>query len=191
MVKTQRICSYCKCVFESTEYLVSINKGKLCSKVCRDKSQVGSKLSEVTRYRISKSNIGKHTMSPDHRKIISIANRGKKLSIDTIEKLRKARKNQISTNKGITWKIKDTSNMLGRVGSVNPKWVGESVTYSPLHSWVRRWNGKACRCEVCGLDRVPEGKTRYFQWANISGEYRRDLNDFFQLCVKCHKEYDK
>lgn len=38
---------------------------------------------------------------------------------------------------------------------------------------------------------IPEGKKRYFQWANISGEYLRIVSDWKQLCVKCHKKFDK
>ena len=38
---------------------------------------------------------------------------------------------------------------------------------------------KYCRKENCR-----------FEWANISGEYKRDLNDWMNLCVSCHKKYD-
>lgn len=27
--------------------------------------------------------------------------------------------------------------------------------------------------------------------ANLSHEYKRDLNDFEQMCSKCHRAYDK
>ncbi len=27
---------------------------------------------------------------------------------------------------------------------------------------------------------------RYFNWANISQEYKRDIKDWKQLCKKCH-----
>jgi len=28
-------------------------------------------------------------------------------------------------------------------------------------------------------------------WANKSGEYLRDKDDWIRLCCKCHKKYDK
>ena len=32
-------------------------------------------------------------------------------------------------------------------------------------------------------------KKRY-HWANISGEYKRDLTDYKRLCVSCHRYFD-
>jgi hypothetical protein len=43
---------------------------------------------------------------------------------------------------------------------------------------------------MCGLDKIPDGKKRYFDWANISGEYLRDFSDWQQLCKLCHKAFD-
>lgn len=70
------------------------------------------------------------------------------------------------------------------------KWKGNGVGYSGLHSWIRRKLGKASHCEECGLSKVPKGMARYFQWANVSGQYKRILTDWKQLCVKCHKAFD-
>lgn len=28
------------------------------------------------------------------------------------------------------------------------------------------------------------------EWANLSGEYRRDLSDYIELCVPCHRLKD-
>ncbi len=66
----------------------------------------------------------------------------------------------------------------------------EKPQYSTLHRWVRRWKGKASHCEHCELKEIPKGFKRYFGWANISREYKRDLSDWIQLCMKCHKSYD-
>lgn len=70
-------------------------------------------------------------------------------------------------------------------------WKGEDVGYRALHAWVEKKMGKAKRCEECGLTQIPSTKKRYFQWANISREYKRDLVDWKQLCIKCHKAYDR
>lgn len=69
-------------------------------------------------------------------------------------------------------------------------WKGEDVGYNALHRWVRRKLGSANHCEDCGLNEIPKGKKRYFDWANISHEYRRTLEDWKQLCKKCHRAFD-
>lgn len=63
-------------------------------------------------------------------------------------------------------------------------WKGDRVSYGALHDWVRRHKGRAAEhsCAHCG------GPAR--QWANVSGEYRRDLDDFIPLCPSCHKKFD-
>lgn len=57
-------------------------------------------------------------------------------------------------------------------------------SYIALHQWVRRKLGTPHLCTVCG---ITNGK---FQWANKSGEYKRDLSDWIRLCIKCHRKYD-
>lgn len=78
-----------------------------------------------------------------------------------------------------------------REGKANHKWKGDDVGYFALHDWVKGKLGKADHCENCGLDQIPKGMTRYFQWANISHEYKRDLADWMQLCCKCHWHFDR
>ncbi len=68
-------------------------------------------------------------------------------------------------------------------------WKDKSF-YGAVHYWIRTKLGKAIKCTKCGLDKLPSGKKRYFQWANISGEYKRDISDWMQLCVMCHIHYD-
>ena len=65
------------------------------------------------------------------------------------------------------------------------------MAYRGLHKWVERRLGKAKRCELCGLQDLPTGKKRFFHWANKSRKYKKDLSDWVQLCMKCHKAYDK
>jgi len=59
-----------------------------------------------------------------------------------------------------------------------------------IHDWVKEKLGKANHCEICGLEEIPKGMKRYFDWANISDEYKRDLDDWVQLCRKCHYQFD-
>ena len=73
----------------------------------------------------------------------------------------------------------------------NPNWKGDKVKYRGLHRWINRKLGKAKKCEFCGLKKLPEGKKRYFEWANINGRYKRDIADWITLCVSCHRKYDR
>ncbi len=69
----------------------------------------------------------------------------------------------------------------------HPSWKGDAVKYQALHQWVSKHRGKATTC----VYRDCRGNSSHYEWANISGEYRRDLNDFVQLCKSCHARYDR
>ena len=58
--------------------------------------------------------------------------------------------------------------------------------YVMLHKWVRRELGKPQECENCGRT---DDEVQY-DWANISGEYLRDLTDWARLCHSCHRLID-
>jgi len=73
-----------------------------------------------------------------------------------------------------------------RTGESNQEWKGDRVQYRALHNWVNRWKGKANSCS----NDLNHKSTR-FHWANISQEYKRELNDWINLCPRCHKQYDK
>ena len=62
----------------------------------------------------------------------------------------------------------------------NYNWKGDKVGYSALHKWVYKVLGKAKKCGNC---ETAEGR---IEWANISGEYKRSVSDWEQLCRKCH-----
>src|SRR3990167_7792465 len=82
---------------------------------------------------------------------------------------------------GKHWKLSnETKNKmsLARKGDKNPKWKGDKVGYSGLHTWVKKHFGKADHCAHCGLDKIPKDKKRYFHWANKSHKYLRNLTDW-------------
>ncbi len=62
----------------------------------------------------------------------------------------------------------------------------KNPSHSALHKWVKRWKGKANCCKVCGQDE----QGRKYEWANLSGEYKRDLDDYEMMCVPCHRKFD-
>lgn len=72
-------------------------------------------------------------------------------------------------------------------GEEHHYWMGEKVSYRALHSWVHRWLGSPKKCIFCGKEKTTP---KSIHWANKSGEYKRSLDDWIQLCAKCHKEYD-
>lgn len=59
---------------------------------------------------------------------------------------------------------------------------GRNSEYRTLHLWVERKLGKPQKCTMC----CTSAKRRY-HWANISGQYKKDLSDWRRLCVPCHK----
>ncbi len=69
-------------------------------------------------------------------------------------------------------------------GSENKNWKGDEVGYANLHKWVVREKGRAKKCTLCGNE-----KSR-IEWANKSHDYKRDLDDWMELCSPCHRAYD-
>lgn len=66
-------------------------------------------------------------------------------------------------------------------------WKGDDAGYRAKHIWVETRLGKPDYCEHCKRTDLPH---RNYNWANISGEYKRDLLDWIRLCKKCHEKYD-
>lgn len=62
-------------------------------------------------------------------------------------------------------------------------WVGDKIGYQGLHGYMRKYKEKSERCEHCN-------EIKKLDLANVSGEYKRDVNDFIWLCRKCHIAYD-
>jgi hypothetical protein len=73
-------------------------------------------------------------------------------------------------------------------------WKGDLVGYRALHTWVVKKLGSPLFCEHCKRTKPPKGKgikRSYFQWANISKLYLRDVRDWKRLCYKCHNKFDQ
>lgn len=102
---------------------------------------------------------------------ISKSLRGKKKSPDHIKKVADALRGQ----ERLSWR-----------GSNHFAWKGRWVNYGSLHDWVARYRGREKKCSRCGLS---DAKRKY-NWANISGKYKRDLNDWIRLCIPCHRNLD-
>ena len=69
-------------------------------------------------------------------------------------------------------------------GKDHPNWKGDKASYSAIHKWVARNKPKPKYCSKCG-------KKGRLELANISGKYKREINDYKWLCIKCHRDMDK
>ena len=81
-------------------------------------------------------------------------------------------------------KISKTKKAQKITNEKNHNWKGDEVGYHCLHIWVRKYKPKPEKCQSCGK------KTGNLDCANISGEYKRDLNDYVYLCRVCHMKFD-
>lgn len=57
------------------------------------------------------------------------------------------------------------------------------MNYAKLHTWIASRKKKTGICSRCN-------RRRFTSWANLSGEYRIDLDDFAEMCSMCHSQYD-
>lgn len=69
------------------------------------------------------------------------------------------------------------------MGEKNGMWKGDEVGFNCLHKWIKRHKPKPKFCKRCKINPPRD-------LANISGEYKRDINDFEWLCRKCHMDVD-
>lgn len=76
--------------------------------------------------------------------------------------------------------------MYGKFEEQHPNWAGDAVGYCGLHDWMTARYGQPVGCEFCGTD----DPCKRYEWANISGQYRRARADFVRLCKKCHNDFD-
>jgi hypothetical protein len=129
-------------------------------------SHKGKQLSEETKRKMSDVHRGKH-FSDEHRKKISKAKKGKNHPMYG-KHLSEEWKQRISES------LKEEN---------HPAWKGDEVGYRSLHQWIQSRKPKPEVCEMCN----------HFEpkhLSNVTGEYKRDVNDFQWLCVPCHKIYD-
>lgn len=69
----------------------------------------------------------------------------------------------------------------------NGCWKGESASYTAKHIWMVVHFGKANKCENKNCKKL----SKKYHWANLSGKYKRNRNDWKMLCVSCHSLFDK
>ncbi len=68
---------------------------------------------------------------------------------------------------------------LTKLGKNNPMWKGDDIGYQGIHARVKLYKIKPLRCEDCN-------EIKPLDLANISQEYKLDLDDWEWICRKCH-----
>lgn len=60
--------------------------------------------------------------------------------------------------------------------------------YFRIHAWLTYNHGKAVKCEN---EFCKSLNPKRFEWALLKGnDYKKDRNNFIQLCPSCHRKYD-
>jgi len=119
-----------------------------------------------------KSNLGGRIMTPEVRRKIGLVHIGNKYNL--------------GKRNALGYKHTEES-LLKMREDKNPHWKGDRVGYVGLHMWVYKKLGKPDTCEFCEKTGL-SGKQ--INWANRSGDYKRDLTDWLRLCASCHAKYD-
>ena len=114
-------------------------------------------------------------MPKSHYLMLSRLFRGRAVSLEQRRKLSEAAKGKVPWNKGKKFPQFSGSNSIF--------WKGEKASRDAMHRWIVRQKGRPRKCEHCG-------STGKLHWANVSGQYYRDPDDFIGLCPLCHRRYD-
>lgn len=56
--------------------------------------------------------------------------------------------------------------------------------YQSAHFWIKTRKVRPKECTNCGRSNC------VIHWANVSGLYKKELDDFIALCSSCHKRFD-
>jgi len=124
-------------------------------------SMSGKHHSKKSKEKMRKSHLGKK-LSEEHKRKIGLAGFGRTVTEETREKISKAQR-----------------------GEKHYNWKGDKVSYRTLHNWIVKNYGKTNRCEIC------DGrKAKMFDWHNLSGNYKRERDDWQMLCRSCHMKID-
>jgi hypothetical protein len=78
--------------------------------------------------------------------------------------------------------------MYGLTEELSPSWKGDDVGCPGIHWWLMITFGKATYCE----NSTCLGGKR-FEWSkkDHNTPYKRNREDYHQLCSKCHRNYDR
>lgn len=93
-------------------------------------------------------------------------------------------------------KIRRTMNRRVKAGRHN-MWKGVLAGYDAKHMFIKKHYGKAKKCEnpKCRYPRYNKKgrlmhRPKRYEWANTTGTYTHNVEDYIQLCPSCHRLYD-
>lgn len=69
-------------------------------------------------------------------------------------------------------------------GENSKQYKGDLASYKTKHKMINKHYGKAFMCEY-DIDHIG-----FYEWANISGKYKRDREDWMMLCHSCNIKMD-
>jgi hypothetical protein len=149
--------------------------------ICNDPEKERQRALKISATRKAKMQANGFLNSQETRDKIGVASKGRKKSAETRKKVSDALKGRIPTNfKECLAKAHATPKASGEESVF---WKGDEVGYSALHAWVRKVLGTPKECWECGT--TTAGR---YEWANVSGEYKREVGDWARLCVSCHRK---
>lgn len=125
-----------------------------------------------------------NTVGPRFEKGYTPWNKGKKTGGLTLE----ARKKVSEALRGR--KFTEEQKQLLRKPKLNGAlrdWHGDMSAYKALHYRIGKKFGKPDTCEGCDKSGLIGQE---IHWANKTGNYTEDREDWLRLCRKCHKEFD-
>lgn len=159
-------CDYCKKPYDLIPAKVKAYKNHFCSRLCKGKWMSNQKTEDQPRY--------KHGLSAGSK--FRCLNCGKESIRNIIRQKYCTVSCQMKYEYRMGKRRQDNQHHNG--------WKGNDAQYSAIHVWIRKNKAKPLYCEDCSK------VTHDLEVANISGEYKRDINDFEYLCRKCHMEKD-
>jgi hypothetical protein len=82
--------------------------------------------------------------------------------------------------------------VLEKISGKNSKfWLGENAGYFSKHDWIREQGINREKCLHCGINGFFYKNNRWsIEFCNISGEYKRIIEDWITLCRNCHRKMD-
>ena len=109
--------------------------------------------------------------------------KGYKHTEESKRRMSKAMKGHIVTEET---RRKISESRKGRfTGENSPSWKGDKASFKAIHSWISHNKPREYFCTICNES------VRLTHFANISGEYKRDFDDYIELCPECHVLFDK
>lgn len=169
------------CKICSTSFKKTPNRGKIyCSVKCRTNDP------EYTRKASKNLIFNSIGFTKEIRKKLSDVKKGKlppymndpEKKRVAILKMSMSKKDVVSPNKGKRFPSNSEEK--------NKNWKGDSVSYRSLHKWVRKYKKSINQCMFCGITSLNRS-----HMANVDHQYRRDVEDYIELCPKCHSHYDR